>query len=82
MQFVKFEGKIPEIKRIHRKNLKGYFDEFMSTNIKVAKVMLNEGEYKDVVVARNVLNRSVVNHGYPITVRRVGKEIFLIRRDI
>ncbi len=82
MKFVKFEGELPDVKRRNNKSLIRYFDDFMVANIKVAKVTLDEGDYKNVVVARNTLSRAAKRHGYPITVRRVKDEIFMIRRDI
>lgn len=80
MKFVECKEGLPE--RADKKNLKVYFEEFMSSNIKVAKVEFNKGDYKSINVAYSVIYRSAKNHGFPIEVHRINKEIYLIRKDI
>ena len=79
MKFVKVD-KVPE--RNRKKRLREFLDEFMSANIKVAKVELNEGDYKTPEVRARCIYHSVKMGAYPIRVTRVKDEVFLIRKDM
>lgn len=80
MKFVKVD-EVP-MRRGSRKDLKARWDEFMSMNVKIVKVELNEHDYKNANVARSVLTRSVNTYGYPINVTLRDNEIYLVRRDM
>lgn len=79
MKFVEVRD-IPDQKRHHR--LKDYWVDFMSMNIKIAKVDLDIGEYASPDVARSTMALSIKRFGYPIDVFKRGNEIYLIRRDM
>lgn len=79
MKFVEVKD-VPGLKVNHR--LKDMWDEFMASNMKMAKVNLDEGEYSSVVVAASVMAVSIRRYGYPIRLIRRGDEIYLIRKDI
>lgn len=79
MKFVEVK-EVPGLRSYH--NLKVKWDEFMSMNVKVVKIDLDEEEYKSVYTARDTISRSVKNLGYPITVTVRNNEIYLIRRDM
>lgn len=79
MKFVEVK-EIPDKRRYHR--LKDYWEDFMSMNIKTAKVDLDIGEYANPNVARTCMAISIKKFGYPIDVFRRGNEIYLGRRDM
>lgn len=79
MKFVEVK-EVPDKKKYHP--LKSRWDEFMAMNVKVAKVDLDEREYKSVEIARATMALSIKRLGYPITVTRRNGEIYLIRRDM
>ena len=80
MKFVKVD-KVPMRNQANHR-LRDYFEEFMSANIKIAKVELNDGEYSNPSVARSVLGNSIKRHGFPIDIKLRSGEIYLVRRDI
>ena len=65
-----------------KKRLRVYLDEFMTSNIKIARIDFNERDYKSSSVARACFARSVANYGYPINVIQRGNEVYLSRRDM
>lgn len=79
MKFVEVK-EIPGKRENHR--LKDKWEEFMASNIKIAKVDLKEDEYASAHVASSVMRISIKHYGYPITVIRRGDEIYLVRRDM
>lgn len=80
MNFVEVE-RLPE-KRRPKKSLKNLFNEFMNMNIKLAKVDLNERDYKSVAVAYSVLRNAAKKHDYPIKVYLRDGNVYFMRRDI
>ena len=87
MRFVPVE-KIPEInypdgeKKCIYKPIRKYIEEFMKIGIKIAKVELNDDEYRDYESARVVFSNAVKRHCFPIDVVIRNKEVYLVRRDI
>lgn len=79
MKFTEYKGEIP---RADRKNLKCFFEEFMSSNVEIAILEFNEKEYKSLDIARESLAQSVKRYGFPITVMKRKDQVFLIRRDM
>ena len=79
MKFVKVDS-VPMRKTTHR--LKDYFDEFMNSNVKVARVELSNDEYSNVNSARSTMRASAKRFGLPIDICKRKDEIYLIRRDI
>lgn len=79
MKFVEVE-KVPGRRENHR--LKDKWDEFMAMNIKVAKIELDENDYKSIATARSVMSVSINRYGYPITITRRGNDLYLVRRDM
>lgn len=80
MKFVECKEGLPE--RTEKKNLKVYFEEFMNSNIKVAKAEFNKGDYKSKIIAYKCLYNSARNYGFPIGVHKIDNEIYLVRKDI
>lgn len=64
------------------KRLKPYFEEFMSLNVKCAEVFFDDKDYKSPQVCSMVLGVAAKRHQFPIAVRRIGDQVFLIRKDI
>ena len=79
MKFVEVE-KVPGQRTNHR--LKDKWDEFMAMNIKVAKIELDENDYKSITTAKSVMAVSIKRYGYPITITRRGNDLYLVRRDM
>ena len=79
MKFVKVDS-VPMLKSNHR--LKDYFDEFMNSNVRVARVELSENEYSNDNSACSTMRASVKRFGLPIDICKRKDEIYLIRRDI
>lgn len=79
MKFVEVK-EVPDQKKYHE--LKSKWEEFMAMNVKVAKVDLDEEEYKSPEVAARTMMLSIKRFGFPITVTRRRNEIYLIRRDM
>ena len=79
MKFVE----VKEVPRMgyKRNELKARLDEFMLMRVKTVKVIW-EGTYKSARHAQNNIYRSVQNWALPIDVRRVGDEVYMIRRDM
>lgn len=80
MKFVKVD-KIPG-RRNRKKRLALFLEEFMTSNIKIAKVELNEGDYVSSQVRRNCIRRAIKENFYPIKATKVDDDIYLIRTDM
>lgn len=79
MKFVEVK-EIPCYKRNHR--LKDMWDEFIASNMKMAKVDLDIDEYSNLSVAASVMAVSIKRYGYPIKLVRRDGNIYLVRKDI
>lgn len=79
MRFVKMENGIPKRENFKHAQL---FKEFISMNIKVARVDLDPDDYKSVNVAANVLRNGVRRHAVPIKVKMSDGEIYFVRTDM
>lgn len=82
MTFVKCDWESAQKAAAKKKNLRVYFEEFIASNTKTAKVVLNEGDYKSPVVARQVMGVAIKRGGFPIKIHRIGDDIYLVRTDI
>jgi hypothetical protein len=79
MKFVKVD-EVPQMR--HKKNeLKAHLDEFMRMRTKIVKVEWAD-TYRSADAAQMGLSRSVKTWVLPIDVRKVGDEVYLIRRDM
>lgn len=78
MNFIKVES-IPS-KAINY-GLEAKFNEFLSMNIKIAKVAYG-GHYKNSSTAANVLGNGVRRWGVPIKVMRRGNDVYFVRTDM
>lgn len=58
------------------------FERFMNMNVKIAKVVCNDGEYGGDYNISCVLSRAVAQLVLPIDVKVRSNEIYLVRRDI
>lgn len=78
--------KFTEVKEIPkargRNNLQLLIKEFMSQNIKYARVDLKEGEYSCMKVAYASLFEAIRKSEEPVKVRKRGNELYLVRTDI
>lgn len=79
MKFVE----VKEVPRMgHKRNeLKARLEEFMLMRTKTVKVNW-EDSYKSAQYAQMNIARSVKTWALPINVRRIGDELYLIRRDM
>jgi hypothetical protein len=80
MKFTKVE-KVPEKNR-GKKRLQVFFSEFMTANVKTARVDFAEGDYANVNVARTTLSTAAMRGAFPIRVCIRGDEIYLVRTDM
>lgn len=78
--------KFVEVKEMPRKlyneNLQMRLKELMKMNVKIVKVDFNEREYKNTETCRAAFNKAVHRGAFPIDVKTVNKEIYLVRRDM
>jgi hypothetical protein len=72
---------IPE--RMHGNHkLRRFFEDFITSNIKLAKIELSEVEYKSPKVAQNVMGIAARRGKYPVKVMLRGDDIYLQRTDM
>jgi hypothetical protein len=81
MKFVKVDY-MPERGRCSKKPLKLFLEEFMSRNIKTAKVELIEGDYKNPAIARRCISTAAKKHYLPIKAGYRDKEVYIYRTDM
>lgn len=83
MKFIEV-AELPE-SNPNKKNRRGVtrdkLDEFMSMNIKMAKVV-SDGAYVNNISCYNTMSKAAKNGCYPISVKMRNGEVYLIRRDI
>lgn len=80
MKFVEMKDGVPGDKM--KKHLKLYIDEFINMGVKVARVDIDEHDYKNVKVAYRVLYNHIKRFGHPINVVMRKGEIYFVRKDI
>lgn len=78
--------KFIEVKEVPRKlyriDLQNHLEEFMRMNVKIVKVDFNEREYKSAETCRTSFLNAIKRGAFPIDVKCVNKEIYLVRRDM
>ena len=80
--------KFVEVKEIPttRRNFQCKFEErlgrFMDRNIKYAKVVYDMDEYTSSTGCALAFKRACLWYGFPIDVKQINGEVYLIRRDI
>lgn len=79
MKFVPVES-LPN--RRMKKSLSVLFKEFMAMNVKIAKVDLNEQDYKSPRIARSVLGNAAKRHCVSVKVCIRDDEIYFVRTDM
>ena len=62
--------------------LKERFNEFISMNVKTARVDLDKDDYKSVNVAANVLRVASKRHAVPVKVVVRNGELYFVRTDM
>ena len=80
MKFVKVD-KMPG-RRSSKKSLRVFMEEFISRDIKMAKVELKEGEYKNSEIARRCLTTSAKRHCLPVKAGCRDNEVYIYRTDM
>lgn len=75
---------LPEnvIRRRKYHKVRRFLEEFITQNVKYAKVEYFDGEYAHAASAYSQLNRRIKEDGLPVDVVKNGDEIYLIRRDM
>ena len=68
--------------RTIKKDLVAYVEEFMSMNVKIAKVDFNDREYRSARSAYSSFHKTSHRLGYPISIRMISNELFLVRNDM
>lgn len=81
MKFIKVD-QVPGIDKKNYNKLKNDWQEFMDMNVKIAKVDLTQYNYKSVLVASQVMSKSIKRFGFPIDITKRKDEIYLVRRDM
>ena len=79
MRVVIMKDGLPKRENFHLKN---YFDEFMATEAKVARIDLDEGDYKSTKSAYQGFEKAAKRLGLPVKVRTIDGKIYLIRTDL
>ena len=69
-------------KKCPYKKMQALVREFMSMNIKIARVDFDEHDYKNTKSACGSFSRAIKDGGFPISVKMIDKELYLIRKDI
>lgn len=69
-------------KRKAQKKLRHVFEDFMSLHIKIARVDLNEQDYKSPRVAQGCLSKAARYLAFPVDVKLRNGEVYFIRRDM
>lgn len=62
--------------------MKPILDEFMKTNVKMVKLSYDEGEYKNGKSLGGSLYGAVRRENYPIKIRVVQNQVYLVRTDM
>lgn len=81
IKFVAIEG-LPRRKNKTNGYVDGMLQEFMSMNVKFAKVEFDAKDYKNPASCQSVYYKAIKAGAYPITVKCINKEVYLIRRDL
>ncbi len=79
MRLTKMENGIPKRENF---KLKPLFDEFIALNVKVARVDLDEEDYKSPTVAANVLRIAAKRWAVPIRVVLSEGKVYFVRKDM
>lgn len=79
MKFTEMKDGLP--KRDYNK-LEPYLKEFVRMNVAVARVDLEEREYKSPKVARSVLDIACKRHGVPVKAKIRNGNVYLVRTDM
>ena len=82
MNFVPVESLPDNVEYADHKPIKKYLDEFMAMNVKYARVDFATDEYSDTRSGNTVIRRAAKYHAFPITVKMIGGDTYLIRNDI
>ena len=79
MKFVKVK-ELP--KKAKKKRVMLFLEEFVASNIKIAKVEFNESDYCSPSSCQSAFRKSALTGGYPVEVKTVDKVVYLIRTDM
>lgn len=83
MKFVEYKGELPRVERMNnRDTLRSRLVEFMNLNIKIAKIELDENEYKNVKTAAQCIRVAIKRWSLPITAHQIGENIYLINEEL
>lgn len=82
MKLVSVEKLPEEGKRNAYKKPIEWLDEFMKMNTRYAKLEYRKDEYTGAFAAQSALSRTAYRCGYPIKVRQINGELYLIRTDM
>ena len=78
MKFVK----VKELPKRRKNSILIFLDEFMTSNIKFAKVEFSEKDYKTPSSCQSAFSKAIKAGGFPIIVKSINKEVYLIRTDM
>ena len=74
--------KLPEKRKSPYKKLTDHLDEFMNMDVKYARVNYTTTEYVSYNGAHNAISVAIRNGGYPIELKGINGELYLIRKDL
>lgn len=81
MKFVEVDH-IPNHTKTKMKPVREILESFLSSDIKYAKAVFEEGEYSVVSTAWNSLYQACYKYNLPIQVTMRGGDVYLIRTDM
>lgn len=73
---------LPERAYVTNANPKQFFEEFMESNVEMAKVHFNKDEYSSTNGALASLRDYIKRHNLPVDAKMVNGEVYLIRRNV
>ena len=81
MKFVKVE-RIPGHTKVKQKPVKGVLEDFLSSDVKCARVDLEDGEYSRPSTAYSTLYEACYRYKLPLAVTFRGGDIYIFRTDM
>ena len=81
MHFVTVE-ELPDTQYASRNKLEEGLEKFMSMKTKYARIVFSKDEYSSSTACQVVMKRASIQYGFPVDVRLINGDVYLIRRDI
>lgn len=59
--------------------LQALIDEFVKSNREIAKIEIEDGHYKSIMIARGCIDIACRRSGHPVKVAKRGNNLYLVR---